>query len=106
MHVQQWNELDEKTLLPGFHGRFVHTDRVTVANWRVDAGASLPEHAHPHEQITMLIEGVFEMTINGETHRLEAGAVVTIPGGVPHAGRAITDCRITDVFQPAREDYR
>lgn len=29
-----------------------------------------------------------------------------MPGHVPHSGRAITDCRITDVFHPAREDYR
>lgn len=25
---------------------------------------------------------------------------------VPHSGRALTDCRVIDVFYPVREDYR
>jgi len=29
-----------------------------------------------------------------------------IPGGVPHAGKSITESRVIDVFHPVREDYR
>ncbi|NOY99054.1 MAG: cupin domain-containing protein, partial [Chloroflexi bacterium] len=37
---------------------------------------------------------------------LEPGAVAVIPPDVPHAGRAVTDCRIIDVFYPTREEYK
>jgi quercetin dioxygenase-like cupin family protein len=37
---------------------------------------------------------------------LTPGKVVVIGSNVPHSGKAITDCRILDVFQPVREDYR
>lgn len=106
MSFHHLDDLDIRTIVPGFHGKFIHGDNVTVAVWQVDAGASLPEHAHHHEQITMIVDGTFEMTVGGETRRLGAGDIVVIPGHVTHAGKAITDCRITDVFQPARDDYR
>jgi quercetin dioxygenase-like cupin family protein len=100
------DDIPARTLLPGFHGKFVHTDHVTTAFWTVDAGAALPAHAHPHEQITSVLEGTFELTVGGDTRTVEPGGVAVIPGGVTHAGRAITDCRLVDVFYPARDDYR
>ncbi|MFK7766527.1 MAG: cupin domain-containing protein [Mariniblastus sp.] len=98
--------VDAKEILPGFHGKFIHSDRMTLAYWSIDEFASLPEHAHPHEQIVNLLEGKFELTVDGTVHFLKPGDVVVIPGNVPHMGRAITQCRILDVFQPARDDYR
>jgi hypothetical protein len=46
------------------------------------------------------------MTVDGEMRVVEFGAAAYIPGDAPHSGRAITDCRIVDVFYPARDDYR
>lgn len=100
------SEIPSREIVSGFHGKLIHTDQVTVAHWDVEAGAVLPEHAHIHEQITMLLEGQFELTVAGETRRLDAGAVAVIASNVPHAGRALTSCRIVDVFQPPRDDYR
>ena len=90
----------------GFHGRFIHTASMTVAFVEVEAGAILPEHAHVHEQVTNLLEGEFEFVLNGESILLQPGHSVVIPSNVPHYGRAITKCRILDVFSPVREDFR
>ena len=92
--------------MPGFHGRFIHGETVTIVNWDVDAGAVLPEHSHPHEQVSNLLEGEFEMTIDGRTERLQAGSVAVVPSHAVHSGRALSRCRFIDVFQPVREDYR
>ncbi len=89
--------LAEKEIIPGFNGRFLHTDNLTLAYWDIKAGSTLPEHHHIHEMVVNLIEGEFEMTIGGETQTLT-------PGNVPHSGKALTDCRIIDVFYPIRED--
>lgn len=96
----------EREMFPGFRARFVHTERTTQAFWNIAAGAELPEHAHPHEQVSNVIRGRFEMTVDGETQTLEPGSVCVIPSGVKHRGRALTDCFIIDVFSPVREDYR
>ncbi|MHB8910178.1 MAG: cupin domain-containing protein [Syntrophales bacterium] len=100
------SDIEEREIVKGFRARFVHSDRMTNAYWSVTAGATLPEHAHPHEQVTNVIRGRFEMTVDNETQTVEAGIAVVIPSGVKHRGRAVTDCFILDVFSPVREDYR
>ena len=99
-------EIDKQTLIPGSGVRFVHSEHMTLAYWNFDADVPLPEHAHPHEQVTNVIEGVFDLTVEGETTRLRAGSVVVIPPNASHSGKSITACRIIDIFHPVREDYR
>lgn len=99
-------EIPEKEVAPGFHCHMIHTERVTVMHVTVEAGAVLPEHQHPHEQITNLIEGQFEMTVGGTTKLCQSGEVILIPSNVPHSAKALTSCRIIDVFQPPRVDYQ
>ncbi len=90
----------------GYHGKLVHTDLMTVAHWNILANHVLPEHAHPQQQIVNMIEGEFELTVAGEPVYLQAGDVYIIPGEVTHSGRALTNCRIIDVWHPCREDYK
>lgn len=98
--------IESKTLFPGFHARMVHTDGLTIAHFRIEAGCILPLHDHPHEQVTNIIEGTLEMTVGEETLACTPGTVVTIPGNVSHSARALTDCYVIDIFRPVREDYR
>jgi len=84
----------------------IHTDQLTVMHVTVEAGHALPEHQHPHEQITNVIAGEFEMTVGGVTKTCRAGDSVVIAGNTPHSGKALTDCKIIDVFNPPREDYK
>lgn len=99
-------DLDPREIIAGFHGRFVHTENLTFSYWEIEDGATLPEHAHPHEQITILIEGRLEMTLDGVTQVLEPGQIAVIPGETPHAAQALMPCRVVDVFYPVRDDYR
>ncbi|MDM8537359.1 cupin domain-containing protein [Desulfobacterales bacterium HSG17] len=100
------NDLNEKEMLPGLRARFVHTENMTFSYWNITAGAELPDHSHPHEQVANILEGEFELTVDGQAKIITPGDVVVIPSKASHSGRAITDCRILDVFYPVREDYR
>lgn len=46
------------------------------------------------------------MTIGGELCQLTAGMYYVIPSNVWHGAVAVTDCKVIDVFNPVREDYR
>ncbi len=99
-------DIPEREIVPGYRAKFIHAENMTLAYWEVEAGAALPEHSHPHEQIANVLEGKFELTVAGEIRVLTPGQVAVIPGDVPHSGRAISNCRLLDAFQPARDDYR
>jgi quercetin dioxygenase-like cupin family protein len=71
---------------------------------RLDAGSHLPEHQHPHEQITHVISGRLRLLIGGELHELGPGDSICIPGGTPHAADVPEDAFVIDTFSPPRED--
>ena len=100
------SKIEQKEVLKGFKGRFLHTNSFTIAFWEIEKGAILPVHEHIHEQTTQVIEGKLEMTINNETQILEPGMIVSIPSNVKHSGKALTSCKLTDTFCPVREDYK
>lgn len=106
MQLIHLENVASREVVPGHHARFVHADHMTVAHWRIDAGSSIHEHDHPHEQVVNVIAGTYELTVAGKPLLLGPGMVVVIPGGVRHSGRAITDAALLDVFYPVREDYR
>jgi quercetin dioxygenase-like cupin family protein len=93
-------------VVPGFRGRFVHSDGMTLAYWDVAAGASIPTHSHVHEQVVNVLEGELELIVDGTEMVLVPGDVVAIPGHTPHSARGLTDARVLDVFSPVRDDYR
>ena len=95
-----------REIFPGLRARIVHTERTSQSWVDIDAGASFPEHQHPHEQTVNVLEGRLEITVNGETHVLTAGSVFVISPEARHSGRALERCRVLDVFSPPREDYR
>lgn len=93
-------------IAPGFQARIVHSEQMSLAFVEVAAGSVLREHHHVHEQVTTVLEGQFELTVGGELFELSAGETVVIGSNVPHSGRAVSDCRIVDVFSPVREDFK
>ena len=106
MAFQDLKDITEREIVPGYRARFVHSEDMTLAYWDVDPGAALPEHSHTHEQIANVLEGQFELTVDGKSQILEPGTVAIIPSDVPHSGKAITACRLIDAFYPCRDDYR
>ena len=106
MPVRSFDDLNRSEKMPGYLGAFLHGENMTVTNWEVEAGAEFPEHSHPHEQISVVTDGEFELTLDGETEVLRPGRIAVIPPKTPHSGRAVTECEIIDVFSPVREDYQ
>lgn len=105
-YLKDLKDIPAKEMFPGYTGRFIHTETMTFAFWEVKAGSRVPEHSHMHEQVAHIMEGTFELTVDGQPLLLEAGKVAVIPSNVKHSGIAVTDCILLDVFSPVREDYR
>ena len=106
MAVISVDAIQVREIFPGIRARIVHTERTSQSWVELDEGVAFPKHQHPHEQAVNVLEGTLELDVGGRTHRLSAGQSYVIPPDVPHAGRALTRCRVLDVFAPVREDYR
>jgi quercetin dioxygenase-like cupin family protein len=106
MEYTNLEDVEEKELVSGFKVRFIHSKNMTFSFWNIEKGARLPEHSHPHEQVTNVLEGKFELTVDGESKTLGPGSVVIISPDAVHSGKALAKSRVIDVFYPVREDYR
>ncbi len=95
-----------KEIMPGYHGKLIHSENMSMAFWEVEKDAEVPEHFHINEQIMHVIEGEFEFTLNGITKVYRPGDLVIIAPNVPHGGKALTPCKLMDVFSPTREEYK
>ena len=104
--MQQIKDIKAKELLPGIIGYYTHGSSMTFGYIEIKKGTKMAEHSHPHEQITYILEGQLEMLIGGESYSLTAGMVHVIPSNVLHGAFAVTDCKVIDVFNPVREDYK
>jgi quercetin dioxygenase-like cupin family protein len=105
MPLVKLEELKELALADGICARVISTGNVSVAHVKLDAGATLPEHTHHHEQILNVTKGELELNVAGEVTILKPGLSMVLAPMVPHSGRALTDVTVIDIFHPVREDF-
>jgi quercetin dioxygenase-like cupin family protein len=85
----------------------MHGDRMTMAYFRLQSGAGIPKHSHPHEQMGMVLKGAIELVVGDEKIRVDAGEWYRIPSHVEHGGTCKeSPAEILEVFSPPREDLR
>ena len=78
-----------------------------VSYLEMDAGAEVPLHSHPHEQLGLVLRGMQALVVDGVAHELGPMDGYVLPGGVEHSAYCGPDgALVLDVFRPVREDYR
>jgi quercetin dioxygenase-like cupin family protein len=82
--VVSWNDVATERAGEGIERQTIHGDRQTLVRYRYAPGAVFPSHAHPEEQMTVVLSGRITFTVGDRTVTLGPGEVATIPGGVPH----------------------
>ena len=93
-------------IFPGVEIRTTAGREIMLSVVRFEPNSVVAEHAHPHEQMGMLISGHLEFTVGGKTRVLGPGDIWRIPGNVIHSVRAFHEPAMAlDVFHPIREDY-
>ena len=88
--------------LPGWEGRYFHSQSMTFGCYAVKAGAAIHAHDHPNEEVWYVIEGELEVRIGDETRVAGPGCVVLVPPDTVHSVRARTDARAIVVDHPRR----
>ena len=101
------SDCSQHTIFPGVNIFTAAGQHAMLSLVEFQPRAVVEPHAHPHEQMGMLLEGELTFHIGDETRTLRAGEMWRIPGGVTHSAIAgDMPVRALDVFYPIREDYR
>lgn len=79
-------------------------DLMVVEN-TFEKGAVGSLHHHPHTQITYIVSGVFEFTIDGVKKTVKKGDTMLKMNDVVHGCTCLEAGVLLDIFNPYREDY-
>ncbi len=61
----------------------------TVTLFAFDRDQGLSEHTSPFDALVLILDGEAEIILSGEPHRLRMGEMIIMPGGKPHALKAV-----------------
>ncbi|MFB6195904.1 MAG: cupin domain-containing protein [Haloplanus sp.] len=107
MEISSTDDVDAVEAVPDVHlSQLAAGERMSVQGYTIDAGATVPEHSHPHEQAGFATRGRAVFLVGDEERIVEAGDAYVIPGDEPHAveNRGDEPFEGVDVFSPPRTD--
>lgn len=82
-----------------------YSDDLMVVENTFEKGAVGAMHHHPHTQITYVKSGVFEFTIDGETHIVREGDTLCKTDSVEHGCVCLEPGVLIDTFTPYRQEF-
>lgn len=82
-----------------------YDDKIMLVHVAFDKGGIGPMHQHYHSQVTYVVSGSFDVTIDGKTETLKTGDSFYIPPNVLHGAICTEVGELIDVFSPIREDF-
>lgn len=91
--------------LPGWRGRYLHSETMTFAHYDFDKGATIHEHSHSEEEVYQVLEGELEILVDDVKCIAKPGIVAIVPANARHLVRALTDGRVIVIDHPARRDF-
>jgi quercetin dioxygenase-like cupin family protein len=103
----RFDDVTPFALTEGVEGRPLFGDGAMVNVIEFAAGATVPAHSHPHEQLGIVLRGMQALVIDGVAHELGPMEGYVLPGHVEHSAYCGPEgATVIDIFCPVREDYR
>ncbi|HXY52936.1 MAG TPA: cupin domain-containing protein [Terriglobales bacterium] len=100
-----WNKVELEELNPLLQRQLVVGQDIMVARVLLKKGCVVPEHSHPNEQLTYILEGALKFWVDGREIVVRSGETLAIPRNMPHKAEALEDTVDLDVFHPPRADW-
>jgi len=100
-----WNTVELEELNPLLQRQLVVGQDIMIARVLLKKGCIIPEHSHPNEQLTYILEGTLKFWVDGKEIVVRSGETLAIPRNMPHKAEALEDTVDLDVFNPPRADW-
>ncbi len=104
--ITDWSKIPIEQTAPGIERQMVVGQNMMMCRFRFAPLVVTAEHSHPHEQMTLVVQGKVKFTISGEEHILSAGDVLHFPPHNRHGATILDETVVLiDIFSPIREDF-
>jgi quercetin dioxygenase-like cupin family protein len=80
------------------------TDGSQMIHWTCKASGKSAEHVHDYDEYMVVVQGRYDLLIDGKKSSLSAGMEYYIPKGVPHAGAFVAGTRTIHAFGGRRAE--
>lgn len=100
-----WSTIPLEDLNLLLQRQFVVGQEIMLARVLLRKGCIVPEHSHPNEQLTYILQGALKFWIDGKEIVVRPGEVLCIPSKMPHKAEALEDTVDLDIFSPPRADW-
>ena len=101
-----WSSIPIERPAAGIERQMVVGEHVMICRFRFAPLLVTPEHAHPHEQMSMVVSGRVRFFVEGAERLALPGDVLHFPSNCWH-GATMMDEEVVliDIFTPLREDF-
>ncbi|HYJ92280.1 MAG TPA: cupin domain-containing protein [Pyrinomonadaceae bacterium] len=104
--VTDWNKIPVEKIADGIRRQMVVGKNVMVCRFTFDPFVVTDVHSHSHEQITLVIKGRVEFSVDGKSVTSTAGDVLHFPSNLKHGATMLDEeVVLIDIFSPIREDF-
>ncbi len=104
-HIKN-SDIPVENVAPGMNRQIMGYDSdIMLVKVDFDEGGIGEAHAHPHQQISYVVSGKFEVTIDGKTEVLATGDAFVVPANAIHGAVCTQAGTLIDTFSPLREDF-
>ncbi len=99
-------DMEWEILGGGVSRKFLGYDnQIMMVQVKFNKGALGSPHQHFHTQVTYVVSGKFEFTIDGQKQVVEGGDGVYIEPNLLHSAVCLEEGMLIDTFSPVREDF-
>jgi quercetin dioxygenase-like cupin family protein len=104
--VTDWSTIPVEHIAEGIDRQMVVGQNLMICRLRFDPFVVTAEHAHPHEQMTLVMQGKVKFILGSEERIVKAGDVLQFPSNHWHGATMLDEeVVLIDIFTPIREDF-
>ena len=104
-HIKS-SDIPVENVAPGMNRQIMGYDtEIMLVKVDFDNGGVGEPHTHPHQQISYVVSGQFEVTIDGVTEILNTGDAFLVPSNALHGAVCLEAGTLIDTFSPMRDDF-
>jgi quercetin dioxygenase-like cupin family protein len=104
--ITDWNTIPVEQIAEGVERQMVVGQNLMICRLKFEPFVVTEPHSHPHEQITLVMQGKARFIIGAEERIVTAGDVLQFPSHFWHGATMLDEeVVLLDIFTPIREDF-